>query len=166
MLPKKVEDILNQQIEKEGYSSNLYLSMAVWAELNGYNGVAGWMYAQADEEKMHMLKIIKYVNEREGKAVIPAFEQPPYDFKDLEEVFEKTLAHEKYISGSINEIVGVCMEEKDYTTHNWIQWFITEQIEEESSVNEILDKLRLTDGKHYYQFDRDIMSMRGQAGAE
>ncbi len=73
MLSKKIEDILNAQIEKEGYSSNLYLAMATWAESHGYAGIAGWLYAQAEEEKMHMLKFIHYMNERGGHAVVPAF---------------------------------------------------------------------------------------------
>ena len=85
MLKKKIEDICNRQIEREGYSSNLYLSMASWAETSGLGGVAAWLYAQADEEKMHMLKFVKYVNERGGKAIIPAFKKPEDDFKSVEE---------------------------------------------------------------------------------
>lgn len=166
MLTKKVEDILNLQIQKEGYSSNLYLAMATWAEQKGFPGVADWLYMQADEEKMHMLKIIRYVNERGGKAIIPEFEKPPVDFGNIKDMFDKVLAHEQYISKSINEIVGATMDEKDYTTHNWIQWFVTEQIEEESSVQTIIDKLNLVGDKNLYMFDRDILGMRGEGGEE
>ena len=161
MLPKKVEAILNAQIEKEDYSSQLYLSMASWAENKGFEGVSNWLYAQVEEERIHLLKLVKYVNERDGAAVIPGIETPPADFGDIFEVFDKVLAHEKFISGSINEIVAVCMAENDFTTQSWIQWFVTEQIEEESSVKAIIDKLNLLGKNNLYMFDRDIMSMRG-----
>ena len=161
MLSKKVEDILNVQIQKEDYSSQLYLAMASWAENKGLAGVADWLYAQAEEERMHMLKLVRYVNERDGIAVIPGLDQPPTEFGDIQVMFEKVLEHEQFISASINEIVAVCNQEKDYTTHNWIQWFVTEQIEEEASVRELLDKLKLVGSSHLYMFDRDIMSMRG-----
>jgi ferritin len=160
MLNKKIEEILNAQVEKEGYSSNLYLAMASWAETNGMKGISQWLYAQADEEKMHMLKFIAYINERAGKAIIPAFKQPPATFAGIKELFEAVLKHEEYITSSINEIVFKTIEEKDFTTHNWIQWFVTEQIEEESQVRDLLDKLTLAGDKHLYLFDRDIMSMR------
>ncbi|TAJ08130.1 ferritin [Marinilabiliaceae bacterium JC017] len=166
MLNKKVEDILNRQIERESYSSNLYLSMAVWAETNGLEGTSQWLYAQAEEERIHMLKFIKYVNERGGKSVITAIEQPPADFGNVKEVFAQVLEHEQFITGSINEIVGVCLDEKDFTTQNWIQWFVTEQIEEEASVNAINDKIKLLGEQNMYLFDRDIMAMRSQGAAE
>jgi len=165
MLPKKVEEILNVQIEKEDYSSQLYLSMASWAENNGFEGVSNWLYAQAEEERIHMLKLVKYINDRDGIAVIPGIERPPNDFGDVFTAFDKVLAHEQFISGSINEIVAVCIAENDYTTQNWIQWFVTEQIEEEASVKAIIDKLKLLGKNNLYMFDRDIMSMRGGGAA-
>ncbi len=165
MLPKKVEKILNDQILKEDYSSQLYLSMASWAENKGFEGVSNWLYAQAEEERLHMLKFVKYVNDRDGVAVIPGLDTPPADFGDVFEVFDKVLAHEKFISGSINEIVAACISENDFTTQNWIQWFVTEQIEEEASVKTIIDKLNLLGKNNLYMFDRDIMSMRGGGGA-
>ncbi len=161
MFKKAVEEILVRQIEREAYSSNLYLSMASWAETNGLGGVSEWMYAQAEEEKIHLLKFMKYVNERGGKAVIPAVAQPPAHFEDVKDLYEKTLEHEQFVTESINEIVAVCLEEKDFTTHNWIQWFVTEQIEEEASVSAIIDKLKLLDGHNLYMFDRDVAGMRG-----
>ena len=166
MLPKKVEDILNDQIKKEDYSSQLYLSMASWAENQGFEGVSNWLYAQAEEERRHLLKLIKYVNERDGKAVIPGIETPPGEFGDIFKLFGQVLTHEKYISGSINEIMAACIAEKDYTTQGWIQWFVTEQIEEEASVKTIIDKLNLLGKNNLYMFDRDIMSMRGSRGAD
>jgi ferritin len=165
MLPKKVEEILNLQIEREDYSSQLYLSMASWAENNGFEGVSIWLYAQTEEERVHMLKLIKYVNDRDGIAAIPGIDTPPTDFGDVFTMFDKVLAHEQYISGSINEIVAVCISENDYTTQNWIQWFVNEQIEEEASVKAIIDKLKLLGKSNLYMFDRDIMTMRG-SGAD
>jgi ferritin len=160
MLSQKVENILVAQIEKEAYSSNLYLSMASWAETNGFEGTAQWFYAQAEEEHQHMLKFLGYINERGGKAIIPALNQPPVDYKDIRDIFEQVFEHEKYISKSINNIVGVCMDEKDFSTNNWVQWFVNEQIEEEKSVRGIIDKLNLIGAHSLYLFDKDIMSMR------
>ena len=164
MLPKKVEEILNVQVEKEGYSSQLYLAMASWAENQGLKGVSDWLYAQSDEERMHMLKIIKYINDRDGQAIITELKKPPVDYPGISKLFDMVLEHEKFISKSINEIVAMCTQENDLTTHNWIQWFVTEQIEEEASVKEIIDKLKLLGEQNLYMFDRDIMSMRGAGG--
>ena len=163
MLSKKVEDILNVQVDKEGYSSHLYLAMASWAENEGLGGIANWLYKQADEERIHMLKLVKYINERDGKAKIIAVKKPPAEFGSVREMFEKVLEHEQFVTASINEIVQVCINENDHTTHNWIQWFVTEQIEEEASVKDILDKLKLA-GDQLYMFDRDILGMRSAGG--
>jgi len=163
MLRKKVEEICNRQIEREGYSSNLYLAMASWAEINGFSGIADWLYAQSEEERLHMLKFIKYVNERGGKAVMPAFKKPPVDYKSAEELFRDVLKHEEFITTSINEIVALTFEEKDFNTHNFVQWFVTEQVEEEANARTILDKLHLVGKNNMYQFDRDIMSLRAPA---
>jgi ferritin len=160
MLKKKIEDICNRQIEREGFSSNLYLAMASWAETSGYSGVAAWFYVQAEEERIHMLKFIKYMNERGGKAIVPAFKKPASDFKSVDDAFNEVLKHEEFITASINEIVALTLEEKDYNTHNFLQWFVMEQVEEEASVRTILDKVRLLGKDNMYQFDRDIMSLR------
>jgi ferritin len=160
MLHKKVEDICNRQVEREGYSSNLYLSMASWAENNGLAGVASWLYVQADEERLHMLKFIKYINERGGKSIVPAFKKPVAEFKSVEDVFNQVLKHEEFVTGSINEIVQLTLELKDYTTHSFLQWFVNEQIQEESSARMILDKLRLVGKNNMYIFDRDILGLR------
>lgn len=160
MLKKKIEDICNRQIEREGYSSNLYLAMAVWAETNGFQGTASWLYAQADEERQHMLKLIKFVNDRGGKAVVPAFEKPPVGFESVPALFEDVLKHEEFITESINEMVGLSFAEKDYATYNFLQWYVAEQIEEESSVNAILDKLKLGGKQFLYPFDRDLLRSR------
>ena len=136
--------------------------MASWAEVKGYAGIAEWLYKQSDEERIHMLKIIAYVNERGGHAIVPAFKQPPANQKSVTAMFEDVLKHEQFISQSINDIVALCIEVKDFTTHNWVQWFVNEQIEEEANAKKILDKLAMLGESNMYQFDRDIMSLRDE----
>jgi ferritin len=167
MLKPKIEKILNEQIEKEAYSSNLYLAMASWAETQGLEGVSKWLYLQSDEERLHMLKFIGYINERGGAAIIPALKKPPVDYKDVVAMFKAVLEHEEYITESINNIVAECISQKDFSTQNWTQWFVTEQIEEEKSVRNIIDKLNLIgkNKENLYLFDKDIMSIR-MAGAK
>jgi ferritin len=165
MLKKSIEDICNRQVEREGYSSNLYIAMASWAETNGYSGVAAWLYSQSDEERLHMLKFIKYINERGGKAVMPALKKPETEYKSVEEVFREVLKHEEFVTASINEIVSLTLDEKDFNTHNFLQWFVMEQVEEEASVRVVLDKVRLVGKNNMYEFDRDILSLRRPAAS-
>lgn len=165
MIPKKVVDLINVQIEKECYSSHLYLAMASWAETQGYEGIANWLYVQADEERLHMMKFIKYLNEKGSKSIIPAIKKPPMEFKGVSEAFAQVLAHEEFITASIHEIVGACIADKDYTTQNFLQWFVGEQIQEEKSARSIIDKLRMLGKDNLYIFDRDIMSLRAAEAA-
>lgn len=162
MLSKKAESILNNQVQLEAYSANLYLAMASWADKEGFSGASEFLYEQYNEENSHMLKIFQYINDREGHAIVPAIEQPPADFKSIQEIFEQTLEHEKFISKKINELVGVCMTETDFTTVNFLQWYVNEQIEEERTARTILDRLKLlgNNSDKMYLFDRDIKDMR------
>lgn len=161
MLSPKVESALNEQIKMEGSSSNFYLSMAVWAEENGYAGVSEFLYKHSDEERFHMLKLIKYMNERDGKVIIPAFDQPKSEFSKVTELFEELYSHETMVTKSIGELVGVCLEEKDFTTHNFLQWYVSEQLEEEALAKTIMDKIKLMgdDKSAWYHFDRDIANL-------
>jgi ferritin len=153
-----VESALNDQVQKEASSSQFYLAMASWAESNGLNGTAKFMYQHSDEERFHMLKLIHFINERGGKASIPSIDQPPKEFRDLENVFELLLAHEISVTESINNLVDICLQQKDYTTHNFVQWYVSEQLEEEALARTVLDKLRLIGGDKggMYMFDRDL----------
>ena len=155
---KRVEEALNDQIKKEASSSQYYLAMASWAESNGLNGTASFMYTHSDEERFHMLKLVKFVNERGGRAVVPQLEKPPHEFKNLKNVFQSLLEHEIGVTASINNLVDICLQEKDYTTHNFVQWYVSEQLEEEALARTILDKLNLigTDAGGMYMFDRDM----------
>jgi ferritin len=154
----RVEAALNDQILKEASSSQYYLAMASWAENNGLNGTSKFMYTHSDEERFHMLKLVKFVNERGGKAIIPAISQPPIEFDNLKSVFELLLKHEISVTDSINNLVDICLQEKDYTTHNFVQWYVSEQLEEEALARTILDKLKLigNDNGGMYMFDRDL----------
>lgn len=162
---KRIETALNDQVEKESSSSQFYLAMASWAENNGLNGTAKFMYQQSDEERFHMLKLIKFINERGGVAIVPQVPQPPATFDSLQQVFELLLEHEIKVSASINDLVDICLEERDHSTHNFAQWYVSEQLEEEASARHILDKLRLigNDKGGLYLFDRDMEQTAAQA---
>jgi ferritin len=122
MLAERIESALNAQITIEAESSQFYLSMASWAESEGMNGTAKFLYLHSDEEREHMLKLVRFVNERGGQAVIPALSKPQSTFESLNQVFEKLLSHEEFVTQSVNELVHICLEEKDYTTQNFMQW--------------------------------------------
>jgi ferritin len=158
---QQIEAALNDQINKEASSSQYYLAMASWAETNGLSGTAFFMYAHADEERFHMLKLVKFVNERGGRAIIPAIAQPPSDFDSVQRMFELLLAHELTVTASINDVVDICLKEKDYTTHNFMQWYVSEQMEEEALARSILDKLRLIGNEQggMYLFDREMLEI-------
>jgi ferritin len=158
---QQIEAALNDQISKEASSSQYYLAMASWAETNGLSGTAFFMYAHADEERFHMLKLVKFVNERGGRAIIPAIAQPPSDFDSVQRMFELLLAHELTVTASINDVVDICLKEKDYTTHNFMQWYVSEQMEEEALARSILDKLRLIGNEKggMYLFDREMLEI-------
>ena len=138
MIKKTVESAINEQIKREEFSSRLYLSMAIWCESNGYPGAAAFLYRQADEERMHQLKLVHYVNDRGGKAALMALTAPENHFESLNHVFKQVMEHEQYITASINDLYEVTLSEKDYTTGNFLQWYINEQIEEESTMATIL----------------------------
>ena len=167
MLSKKLEQALNEQIRIEAESSQAYLSMASWAEVKGLEGIAGFMYAHSDEERMHMLKLVKYVNERGGHAQISELKAPKTDFGSFQKLFQELYEHEIFVSKSINELVHVTLEEKDYATHNFLQWYVAEQIEEEALARTILDKINLigNDKGGLYLFDRDVQQITVESAA-
>ena len=166
MISAKIEGLLNRQIELEAAASQFYLAMASWAEVQGYNGVSAWLYTHSDEERQHMLKLIRFVNERGGNSIIPDLASPPGNFKGITEVFEALLQHEVKVSQEINNLVEFCLSEKDYTTHNFLQWYVAEQIEEERVARQMLDKLKLigNDKGGMYLFDRDLETMAASPG--
>lgn len=162
MLKDKMHAALNKQIKLEAESSQIYLGMASWAETKGLNGIADFLYGHADEERMHMLKLIRYVNERGGHAFIPTLEGPKNEYGSVNEVFETFLNHEISVSAQIDDLVGLAFEERDYSTHNFLQWYVAEQIEEEALARTVLDKLALIgdDKGGFYMFDRDLVNIK------
>ena len=135
--------------------------MACYAETQGLEGISNFMYKQSEEERTHMLKLIKYVNERGGHAIITELSAPKTSFGTFKEMFEALYKHELFVSNSINELVHITFTEKDYATHNFLQWYVAEQIEEEAQAKNILDKINLIgdDKGGLYLFDRDIQTL-------
>jgi ferritin len=169
MLSEKMQAALNKQVAVEAQSSQVYLAMASWAEGQpGLDGVTQFFYRHSDEERMHMLKLIGYINERGGCALIPALEQPQPTYPSLQLAFKELLAHEVYVSNSINELVHIALEERDYATHNFLQWYVAEQIEEERLARILNDKLQMIgdDKSGLYLFDRDVLNVGQDAAAK
>jgi len=167
MLSKSIEISLNNQIRIEAESSQTYLSMASWAETHGLEGISGFMYTQSDEERAHMLKLVKFVNERGGHAQITDLKAPKTTYGTFKEMFEELYKHEIFVSESINSLVHIALTEKDYATHNFLQWYVAEQIEEEAQAKLILDKINLIgdDKGGLYLFDRDIQQLTVNSSA-
>ena len=165
MLKPKVESSLNNQLLIEAESSQIYLAMASWAETQGLGGTAHCLYKHSDAERIHMLKLVQYINERGGKAIIPALSKPAKEYKSLNNLFETLLSHEVMVSEKINDLVEICLKEKDYTTQNFLQWYVAEQIEEEALARTIMDKLKMigADKSGLYMFDRDIETISVQS---
>lgn len=158
---KNVETAINQQINKEEFSSRLYLAMAVWSESNGFPGAASFLYTHAEEERIHMLKLIHYVADRGGQAELLPLDQPVQKYNSLFEVFSEIKIHEEFITKSINDLYEITMNERDYTTANFLQWYITEQVEEESLFSTILDKIKLVgaDKAGMFHIDKELEGM-------
>ncbi len=161
MLHQTVLDHLNRQIALEAHASNLYLSMASWCDDQGLSGCADFFHRQSEEERMHMLKFFKYVGEAGHHAITPAVEQPPLEFADIQTVFKMTFEHEQKVSASINEIVAASYDAKDYATLNFLDWFVTEQREEEAVMRNIIDRITLIGGgpQSLYYIDKEIANL-------
>lgn len=140
---EKIYKALNEQIKHEFYSSFLYLSIASYFENVPLDGFMKWFRKQAEEEHEHGMKIYNYINDRNLQAEIPAVDKPPAKFNSIEEIFELALAHEKKVTHWIYEIYDLAVKEKDHATHVFLQWFITEQVEEEKNAQDNLDQIKL-----------------------
>jgi ferritin len=134
---------LNDQITMELQAAHSYLAMAAWFESTGFPGMAAWMHAQSAEETQHALKFYQFVLDRDGKVVLGPLDSPTSDFESVASVFQAGLAQEKEVTASINNLYALAMEEKDFASLPLLDWFITEQIEEESTFSQILDDLTL-----------------------
>ena len=164
MLKKKIEKAFNDQINKEMFSSYLYLSMAAYFEANGFEGMATWMKAQSQEEYQHAMKFFDFINERGGKVTLKAIETPKIDWNSPLNVFEEAYKHECYITKEIHKLVDIANAEKDYASITFLNWFVDEQVEEESTASKIIDNLKMVGDKgvSLYMLDRQL----GARGAE
>lgn len=158
MLNKKIETALNEQINEEMFSSYLYLSMsAYFADIN-LNGFANWMRVQSQEEMAHAMKIFDYVCERGGKVILKAIAQPESKWKNTLEVVDETMKHEMKVTALINKLADLAVTEKDHATGNFLQWFVTEQVEEEANVTDLLNQLKMIkgEGPGLFMLDREL----------
>jgi ferritin len=142
MLDAKIESALNEQINHELASAYLYLSMAAHFEAENLPGSAKWMRRQAGEEQAHAMKIFDYITDRDGRVRLQAVAQPPVEFRSTMDVWERTLAHEQKVSSLIHALYALAVEAKDYPTQALMQWFVTEQVEEEKTARSILEQVR------------------------
>lgn len=160
MLTKKVESALNKQINAEFWSAYLYLSMSAYFQTNNLSGFANWMKIQAMEESSHALKFINYIIERGGKVKLEPIAKVDTEWKNTIQAFEDTLNHEKKVTKMINDIADIAADEKDRATLQFMQWFITEQVEEEATAEEILQQLKMIKGEGHglLLLDRELKS--------
>ena len=161
MIKEAVEKAIINQIKNEEHSSRLYLSMASWCQVNGYPGAAAFLFKQTDEERMHQLKFVHYLNDRNGYSTLLALDNPTAEYTSLLDVFEKVMTHEEFITASINDLYEVAVNNKDYTTGNFLQWFINEQIEEERTMHGILDKMKLAGNEAggLFHIDKELSAL-------
>jgi ferritin len=142
MLSKVVQDTINDQIKNELYSAYLYLSMSAYFEATNLRGCAHWMRVQSQEEVSHAMKFFEFVFDRGGRVMLQAIDQPPVDFKSPLDIFQQSLQHEQKVTAMINHIYELAVKENDYATQTFVQWFITEQVEEEKNAGQIVDQLK------------------------
>ena len=158
MISKKMEKALNTQINAEFYSSYLYLSMAADFEVKNLPGFANWMQVQAQEEWGHGMRIYNYIHEQNGTVKLEALEGPPTEWKSPLDAFEAAYKHEQLVTSRINNLVALANEEKDYATNIFLQWFVSEQVEEEASALTIVEKLKMIGDKPQglFMLDREL----------
>ncbi len=161
MISKKLEIALNHQLKIEEDSSRIYLAMASWCENQGYAGAAAFLYSHSEEERFHQTKLLRFINERGGYAVLQELSKTKSEFISLQQLFEEILKHEEFVTKSINDLYELCVNEKDYTISQFLQWYIQEQVEEEGLIRRILDKFKLigNDKSNLYHMDKELESM-------
>ncbi len=162
MLSKEMEKALIEQIANEAYASQYYLSMSSWLEKKGLRGSAGFMLEQSQEEREHMMRMFKYVNEAGGHAKVSALKEPPYTYKSISQIFELALEHEIHVTQAINQLVDLALNKKDYGTFNFLQWYVAEQHEEETLFTSILDIIKITgtEGRGLLLIDKEVAALR------
>jgi ferritin len=143
MISDKMQAALNEQVNKEFYSAYLYLAMSAYCNTIGLPGFSNWMRQQYEEEILHVTKMYDYILDQGGEIHLLKVEEPPRKYGTPVEIFETTLEHEQFVTKSINSLMTLAIEEQDYATQTFLQWYVTEQVEEEANVNDILAPLRM-----------------------
>jgi ferritin len=143
MLNKEMEKALNVQVNAEMYSAYLYLSMSAYFQSKSLSGFASWMRVQAQEEMVHAMKIYDFINERSGRVILAPIEAPPTEWNSPLATFEAVYEHEQKVTGLINELMELALEKHDHATNIFLQWFVSEQVEEEDSANDVVEKIKL-----------------------
>lgn len=157
MISEKIQKAINRQLNRELYSAYLYLSMSAYFESINLKGFANWMRIQAQEEVMHAMKFYNYLFERGGRAIMQDIEAPPAEWESPLAVFEHVYEHEQVVTGLINDLVNLSVSEKDHATYNFLQWYVAEQVEEESSADEVVQKLKLVgDDSGLFMLDQEL----------
>lgn len=164
----KMFKALNEQVKFEYYSSYMYLSMSAFFAEAGLPGCSRWMRMQSDEELLHANKFFDYILSRGGKVTLQAIETPPNTWKNALDVFQAGLKHEQFVTSRINGLVELALASKDYATHTFLQWFVTEQVEEEESFTDIINQLKLIkgEGQGLLLIDRDLGTRQPASLAE
>jgi ferritin len=168
MFSEKMQDALNQQLNAELYSGYLYLGMNAYFKSISLDGFASWMYYQAQEELTHAMKFYEFINQRGGRVKLKQIETPQFEWQSPLAVFEATLEHEQKVTALINDLVELALAERDHATHIFLQWFVSEQVEEEESVNEVLEKLKLMGDARggLFMIDRELAKREASEGAQ
>lgn len=167
-LSRKIEEALNSQMTKEAHAAQIYLSYAAWAESEGYKGIANFLYRHAHEERNHMMKFLEYILERGGKVKVTAIPAPPSDPSSVNNCFEKVFQHEVDNTNAIYSLTNLSHEERDWATFNFMQWFVKEQLEEETLAMDLIDKIKIAGGENaksdaLYTLDKDLLNMPDDA---
>jgi ferritin len=157
-MDKKILDALNEQLREEINSAYLYLAMSSDMKFKNMNGTSNWFQIQAQEEIAHAARIYNFIHDRGGQPELPAIEKPQVSWDSLLEAFEAALKHEKYISGCINRLVDLSRETGDHAAETFLQWFVTEQVEEEATADEIVEQLKFLGDNHHalFMLDREL----------
>lgn len=157
-MTENVVSAINDQIKAEEESARLYFAMGNWCEVQGYPGSAKYLYQHADEERMHMTKLVKYLADRNEFPTTQALEEPQNHWDSLQDVFQDVLKHEQKVTELINALYEVCLQEKDHLSSNFLRWYIEEQVEEEGSARAVLDRLELASAANggMFHFDKEM----------
>jgi len=160
MISKDLQKALIEQLNKEYHSAYIYLGMSAYCSKEGFNGAANWFLIQYQEEVAHGMKMFKYLEDQDVSIKLPAIEEVKVEYKSLLDVFKKSLAHEQYMTKNLNNLSDLAMKDKDHATYSLLQWYVTEQVEEESTVGEIIDHIKLVGENGYglYTIDKELAS--------